>query len=274
LARDGLIIATAGLQVSLAAARMESVDRSGWRLVGANEHLLIERVELRCPEPALDALARCYGGELDMPWEASRGAVTVRVGGADLVFTADPAGDEQPFYHFALLVPGNRFGAAHAWLGERVPLLAGDDGITIFDFDFWNARACYFHDPMGNIIELIAHEAVAETPGAAGPFSGRELAGVSEVGIVTPDAAAAAATLGRALDLELWFGGVGGADDLGFVGRRAHTLILARPGRGWLPTGRPAEIHPLDITLTGAAEGSVELAPSSARVRLRAMPAS
>jgi hypothetical protein len=65
-------------------------------VVGANEHLLIERVEFRCPEPALDALARCYGGELDMPWEAAGGAVTVRVGGADLVFMANAAGDAQP----------------------------------------------------------------------------------------------------------------------------------------------------------------------------------
>ncbi len=48
---------------------------------------------------------------------------------------------------------------------------------------------------------------------------------------------------------------------LAFLGRKAHTLILAAPGRGWLPTGRPAETHPAHIVLAGAAGGgSVTLA--------------
>ena len=49
--------------------------------------------------------------------------------------------------------------------------------------------------------------------------------------------------------LELWSGSIDEPDSLGFVGAKGRTLILARPGRGWLPTGRPAEPHPVDYAL-------------------------
>ena len=85
----------------------------------------------------------------------------------ELVATGDGT---DPFHHFALLVPGDRFDAARAWLGERVEPLARDDGETVFPFDFWDARAAYFHDPAGNIVELIAHAGVAEqAPRATSP---------------------------------------------------------------------------------------------------------
>ena len=59
------------------------------------------------------------------------------------------------------------------------------------------------------------------------------------------------------LGLELWSGD---AAQLAFVGAKAHTLILAPPGRGWLPTGRPAEPHAATVTVTGGAAGAVVLA--------------
>src|SRR5690242_17559175 len=67
------------------------------------------------------------------------------------------AADDEPFYHFALLVPGDRFDAAHAWADERFELVGG-----VFDFDNWDARAVYFLDPAGNIVELIAHRGLEE----------------------------------------------------------------------------------------------------------------
>jgi hypothetical protein len=174
------------------------------------------------------------------------------VGAAELSF--EPASNgREPFYHFALLVPGNRFAAARDWLGACVPLLArrGSEEI-VFAFDSWNALACYAHDPAGNIVELIAHRGLEESPEGGG-FSARELRGISELGIVTPDLLAALEHL-RAAGLELWSGEVGGRrEGFGFVGRQAHTLILCPPGRPWLPTGRPAEPHPLAAVI-GAGE--------------------
>ncbi len=145
------------------------------------------------------------------------------------------------FYHFAFLVPGDRFDAALAWARERVQLL-GD----VFDFEAWNARAVYFHDPAGNIVELIAHREL-EQNGRDGEFAAEELVGFSELGIVGEplDLLHRLETVG----LELWDGSVEGKNQLGFVGEQGRTLILAPPGRGWLPTGRPAEPHPVELVL-------------------------
>ena len=176
------------------------------------------------------------------------------MGGAALRFEAASDGSE-PFYHFALLVPGNRFAAARDWLAARAPLLARPESDeTVFAFDAWNALACYAHDPAGNVVELIAHRGMAESaePGA---FAVAELRGISELGIVTPDLVAALRAL-RAAGLELWSGEVGGPrEGFGFVGRRAHTLILCPPGRPWLPTARPAEPHRLE-TVMEAGDGA------------------
>jgi hypothetical protein len=158
--------------------------------------------------------------------------------------------DGGAFYHFALLVPGDRFDAALAWARERVEVL-GD----VFDFDFWDACAAYFHDPAGNIVELIAHHGL-EANGRDGAFEATEIVGLSEVGLVgnPPELLARLEDAG----LELWDGKVAETDSLGFVGEKGRTLILAPPGRGWLPTGRPAEAHPVELVLE-LAGGSVEL---------------
>ena len=65
------------------------------------------RVELQAPRRLLPELERFYA---DWPGQ--------------LVFT--PAGGE-PFYHFAFLVPGDRFDAARAWAARRAELLPGGD---------------------------------------------------------------------------------------------------------------------------------------------------
>jgi catechol 2,3-dioxygenase-like lactoylglutathione lyase family enzyme len=222
--------------------------------------LRIARAELAVATARLDAVATFYQQTLGFAVEHRDGRVVVPVGAdvLELVATGD-AGD--PFHHFALLVPGDRFEAARAWLDARAETLARDDGETVFPFDFWDARAVYFHDPAGNIVELIAHAGLSER-GAAGDFSAAELAGLSEVGIVVDDPAAAVATLERHLGLEFWSGD---AAQLAFVGAKAHTLILAPPGRGWLPTGRPAEPHAATVTLTGGTTGAVVLAGSPER---------
>lgn len=198
---------------------------------------------VRFAEVTLDApldLRQFYGGELGLQLDGD----AIVVGETRLRFRVEEDG---AFYHFALLVPGDRFDAALAWAGERAELL-GDD---VFDFDFWDARAVYFHDPAGSIVELIAHHGLEEN-GRAGGFAADELVGLSELGIVgdPPELLNQLETVG----LELWSGSVEGESSLAFVGEKGRTVILAPPGRGWLPTGRPAAPHPveLDLELAGA----------------------
>ncbi len=187
-------------------------------------------VTLRAP---LD-LRRFYGSDLGLPLDGE----AIVVGETRLSFGVE---DGAAFYHFALLVPGDRFDAALAWADERVELL-GD----VFEAEAWDARAVYFHDPAGNIVELIAHHQL-ERNGRSGDFAADELIGVSELGLVgdPPE------LLGRleALGLQMWDGTIDEPGRLAFVGEQGRTLILSPAGRGWMPTSRPAEPHPVETLL-------------------------
>jgi D-alanyl-D-alanine carboxypeptidase len=202
-------------------------------------------VRLQAPARSLESLTEFYSDRLRLP---------SAIGETTLDFAP---GEGAPFYHFALLVPGDRFEAALAWARERVDLLPDPDtGEVVFDFSNWDAKACYFHDPASNIVELIAHRGVGET-GAESEFAGQELLGLSELGLVG-NTAAMAGTLRVALELELWDGSLE-EGRLAFLGERARTLILGPTGRGWLPTARPAERHRVDAVLSGRPARAVEL---------------
>lgn len=217
----------------------------------------IVQLRLDASAPLLPELASFYEGSLGLPsarFDAS--SLTIEVGESVLEFRA---GSGSPYYHLALLVPGDRFDAALDWVEGRVELLPdAETGDPVFDFTSWHAKAVYFHDPAGSIVELIAHHGIGAS-GALGAFSPDELLGVSEIGLVC-DPPSLAASLERALELEVWDGTVEGEGRLAFVGEKARTLILCRPGRPWLPTGRPAEAHPVEVTIAGARPGSVPLA--------------
>jgi catechol 2,3-dioxygenase-like lactoylglutathione lyase family enzyme len=218
------------------------------------------RVRLQTPSGRLPGLADFYVGRLGLE-AAPDEAAGATIGETQLGFIGGPG---EPFYHFALLVPGNRFDAALEWIGERVELLPDPaSGKVVFEFDNWDALACYFHDPAGNIVELIAHRGVAESS-VEDPFTAAELVGISELGLVG-DKRDLAAALGD-LGVEQWDGDVDAEGRLAFVGEKARTIILASPERGWLPTGRPAEAHPSEVVLSGLPDGRTLIGSSSITV--------
>jgi catechol-2,3-dioxygenase len=208
----------------------------------------ITSARLMAPAASIESLYRFYGGSLGFALRSHDAGMRLDVGRGSLEFVA-AAGPGCPFYHFALLVPGNRYEAARTWVERSARLLSRPgQTTTTFEFDAWDASACYFDDPAGNIVELIAHRGIAETPSSEAEFQAAELAGISELGMVVGDPAAAAQTLSSA-GLDLWSGGFERDDALAFIGGQAHTLILCRPGRPWMPTQRPAEYHATSATL-------------------------
>lgn len=224
-------------------------------------------ISLQSPQGAAHELRSFYLDRLGL--ETAEGneedVVTVRIGPEVLRFSRAEPG-KAPFYHFAFLVPGNRFEAAFEWLTERVDLLPNQEtGDKHFDFDNWEALACYCLDPVGNIVELIAHRGVREES-TDGAFAGEQLVGFSEVGLVVNDKGEAVAELARDIGLRVWDGDTKDPGGLAFVGERARTLILCRPGRGWLPTGRPAEPHPVGLVIAGPRDGEVELSGTPHRL--------
>lgn len=223
------------------------------------------RVGLQAPSDRLEALREFYADTLGFE-QTSHGGV--RVGVSELSFRD---GEGRPFYHFAFLVPGDRFDAAKEWAEDRVTLLEGGDidGV-VFDFGNWNAVALYFHDPAGNIVELIAHREFGEN-GCSGSFAASELLGLSEVGLVGEQNEVALGL--EQLGVQLWDGLVA-PGRLAFFGERGRTFIVASEGRGWLPTGEPAEAHPVEATISGLRDaervaGSHRIRVSDAKVQDR-----
>ncbi len=139
-------------------------------------------VSLRASADRLAAISDFYGEELGLdPVTRTAEAVRFAIGETVLEYVAGPG---EPFYHFALLVPGDRFAAALEGARARAELLPDPrSDQMVFDFDAWNAQACYFHDPGGNIVELIAHHGIGERV-VRGDFRAGELLGISELGLV------------------------------------------------------------------------------------------
>jgi len=194
-------------------------------------------------------LTAFYRDELGLPVDAD----AIRIGETRMRFRPE---DDGAFYHFAFLIPGDRFAAALAWAEKRVELLNDRDNTPVFVGDAWQSSAVYFHDPAGNIGELIAHHGLEEN-GRSGDFAGDELVGLSELGLVG-DRQALLHRL-EALGLRMFSGTVDEPDRIGFVGERGRAFILAPPGRGWVPTGRAAEPHPVEALIETPQQARFEL---------------
>lgn len=224
-------------------------------------------VRLDAAEASGEQLAHFYGDRLGLPsaegrWHAFRAGSTV--------IDFSPARDAEPFYHFALRIPRNRFPAARDWLAAQAELLPDQEsGETTFDFTNWNAVACYAHDPCGNIVEVIAHRELPEETPDGQPFTADELLGVCEVGIVGPDVRAMALSL-EPLGIRLWDGTIDEPGRLAFMGGRDGVLILSPTGRGWIPTGRPAEVHRVETAVAGDRDAEVTLPGTPYRVQTNA----
>jgi hypothetical protein len=188
------------------------------------------------------AVTEFYGDVLKLPVDGD----AIRIGETLLRF--EPKDDYGAFYHFALLIPGDRFEAAYAWAQERVELLGG-----VFESDDWDSRAVYSHDPAGNIVGLIAHHGLEEN-GRRDGFAADELVGFSELGVVG-DKPELLRRL-EAVGVQMWDGTAEAQNLLAFVGEPGRTLILSQTDRGWMPTGRPAEPHPVSATLAGIRDSS------------------
>ena len=146
--------------------------------------------------------------------------------------------------HFAINV--GRFEEAVAWAQGLVGQLLRDD----VPFPDWRARAAYFYDPAGNLVEVIARE---RAPGE------ELLIGVSEVGLPVADVGAAVEFLEEELGLPHFSGN---KEDFSAVGDDHGLLILVPVGRPWLFTDRPASDAPVRVTIEGLEARSLRL-PSS-----------
>lgn len=143
-----------------------------------------------------------------------------------------------PSYHFAFNIPKNQIEDAAAWVAERFQLIKGPENETIADFVSWNAKAVYFYDNNGNILEFIARfdlDTASEQP-----FSASSILSISEIGIVTDAPIAYARQLAEKEKLP-YFSKSSESEAFVVLGDDNGLLIIVKNHRNWYPTQQPAQ---------------------------------
>lgn len=196
-------------------------------------------------------LAEFYTHNLQLPTVVTPSdTFTCKIGASTLTFT-DAAPQQPACYHLAFNIPEHQFAEANTWLVARVPLVTDATGADTFYFDAWNAHACYFYDPAGNLVEFIARHDLP-SQGVA-PFSSASLLSISEVGLVVDDVPATAKVIQTETGCAVYRGVVN--DLFTPLGNEHGLLIVVQAGRGWFPTARdqavPAPVRAAIVSETG-----------------------
>jgi hypothetical protein len=153
--------------------------------------------------------------------------------------------------HFAVNVAPGRFEEAVEWAARRRPLIQRD-----VPFPDWRARAAYFFDPAGNLVELIARERAP----------GDELfLEVSEVGMPVADVGESVAFLEAELGLPHFSGD---RENFSAVGDDRGLFIVVPIGRHWLFTKQPAPDVPVRVTIDSDRDGELVVPGSGHLVKL------
>jgi catechol-2,3-dioxygenase len=113
----------------------------------------------------------------------------------------------------------------------------------IQEFEDWEAKAVFFYDPAGNIVEFIARQ--SSRP-ATPPFGVDSVLCVSEIGIPTSNVVARAKELREKYDI-FSFNKHENTHNFWALGAD-HGLLLVVPNeRAWFPTDKPARAFPLQL---------------------------
>jgi catechol-2,3-dioxygenase len=171
------------------------------------------------------------------------GKAHVPVGNSWLIFSENPGLEGS--YHFACNIPCNQIREGMAWLERAgITLIANEKNEQRIDFPNWNAEACYFLDPAGNIVELIARRDLHnESEQFFGPAS---LLEISEIGIATDDVTTWIEQAERSFGISA-FDKQKPAAEFAAIGSDTGLFIVAKTGRKWLLTDIPAAKLPLEV---------------------------
>ncbi|WP_028546567.1 VOC family protein [Paenibacillus taiwanensis] len=201
----------------------------------------------------LHEMKQFYGEQLQFPIEnETTDSFSIRAGASKLTF--QQCTDNQNYYHFAFMIPGNQLDEAGHWLQERGVILFTKDNQSQFFFEDWHATASYFYDPQGNLVEFIAHHSLnhfAETI-----FEHDSIIRISEIGLPLLSVEQELPYICDMLSQNMWrgdgkqFAGVGDAEGL---------LIVIDINRPWFPDGRMPRICPTKVVLEGESEQHLNL---------------
>lgn len=146
--------------------------------------------------------------------------------------------------HFAMNVDQDWLDEAPNWLTERgiTPILS--DESRPFEFTDWHARAVYFLDPDGNILEFISRDRQPRV------HESRKIYNISEIGLPVKDVLAERTRI-QSLSGIPSFGAQ--SDQFSPLGDDVGLLILVSEGREWFPNTKvPAQLPNFELQFGNA----------------------
>ena len=159
------------------------------------------------------------------------GNVSFTAGASILTFVKSEG--VSPVYHFAFNIPPDQLMEALEWTRKRTAILPGADGEEIADFVRWNAKAFYFKDNNGNILEFIARYDLNVV--ADGAFGSDSIISISEIGIVIDDVVSVRESISEKYGVPI-FSKPPVLDNFTAMGDDNGLFILSKTARHWHPT--------------------------------------
>jgi catechol 2,3-dioxygenase-like lactoylglutathione lyase family enzyme len=197
--------------------------------------MTILRVELLSDN--LDSTAEFYTNILGIEVsEKTEDSVSFNIGQSVLSFKRSI--NQQPVYHFAFNIPNNTLDEALFWVSSKTQVIPIKENENIADFTAWNAKAIYFYDNNGNVLEFIARFDLSNE--TSEPFTASVITGISEIAVVTEDVPKYTERLSKLTGVQPYdkqplhdnFAALGDANGL---------FIISQEGRNWFPTDKPCK---------------------------------
>lgn len=144
---------------------------------------------------------------------------------------------ENPIYHFAFNIPGNKIDDALLWISNKTAILESEDG-KITNFDTWNAKSIYFYDNNKNILEFISRKDL--NINSEKEFSVESILNISEVGIATENPIELSQKIIDKTGIDFFSKGPK-REDFAVVGNENGLFVISNTERNWYPTELKAE---------------------------------
>ncbi|MDN4524056.1 VOC family protein [Fictibacillus fluitans] len=174
-------------------------------------------------------------------------SVILKAGESHLAFErVETETGEEPYYHFAFMIPSDTFREAKAWLREKGVQLFSRENQDEFSFTDWNATACYFYDSNGNLVEFIAHHSL-DNPSDS-EFDQCDILRICEVGMPVKQPFIESRKICEPFNVDTW---KGAGEGFLPIGNTHGLMILVDHERKWFPDNRMPGRFPLKVSIQG-----------------------
>lgn len=180
--------------------------------------------------------------------KANEGSITFKIGDSLLTFTENKL--QNSYYHIAFNIPYGSVDKALKWVKKQVDILHHEKK-EIQEFPSWNARAIYFLDPAGNVIEFIGREKLqgeGDAHDGDPSFSQKSLLHISEVGLPVFQVSSAANMICGETGIPQFdcqsntFCAIGD--------HRGLFIVVDKAEKTWFPSDEQAKAFPLEVDFT------------------------